>query len=79
MDSALPWAGYLVSGWLVVSEAEDGGPSVEKSDISETLFLELRSIVLFGQLRIYFATVDTAYSATVRFEDLVQNLNLGPI
>jgi hypothetical protein len=55
-------------GWLVVSETEDGGASVEKSDFSETLFLELTSILLFGQLRIYFAAVDTAYSATVTFD-----------
>ena len=55
-------------GWLVASETEDGGASVEKSDFSETLFLELTSILLFGQLRIYFATVGTAYSATVKFD-----------
>ncbi len=55
-------------GWLVVSGTEDGGASVEKSRFSETLFLELTSILLFGQLKIYFATVDTAYSATVRFD-----------
>ena len=35
-------------GWLVFSEAEDGGASVEKSDFSETLFLELTSILLWG-------------------------------
>jgi len=57
-------------GWLVASETEDGGASVEKSNFSETLFLELTSILLSGQLRIYFATVDTAYSATVRFHTM---------
>jgi hypothetical protein len=55
-------------GWLVASENDDGGASVEKSDFGETLFLELTSILLYGQLRIYFATVGTAYSATVRFD-----------
>jgi len=55
-------------GWLVASGTEDGGASVEKSGFSETLFIELTSILLFGQLRIYFASVDTAYSATVRFD-----------
>jgi hypothetical protein len=54
--------------WLVASVNEDGGASVEKSDFSETLFLELTSILLLGQLRIYFATVGSAYSATVRFD-----------
>jgi len=55
-------------GWLVASETEDGGASVEKSGFSETLFLELTSILLFGQFRICFATVGAAYSATVRFD-----------
>jgi len=55
-------------GWLVASETEDGRASVEKSDFSETLFLELTSILLYGKLAIYFATVGTAYSATVMFD-----------
>ena len=55
-------------GWLVASETEDGGASVEKSDYSETLFLELTSILLFGQLKIYFAAVGTSYSATIKFD-----------
>jgi hypothetical protein len=55
-------------GWLVASETENGRASVEKSDFSETLFLELTSLLLLGQFRIYFATVGTAYSATVRFD-----------
>ncbi len=42
--------------WLVASETEEGGASVEKADFSKTLFLELTFILLFGQLRIYFAT-----------------------
>ena len=60
--------------WLVASETEEGGASVEKADFSETLFLELTSILLFGQLRIYFATVGTAYSATVRFDTVGEEL-----
>jgi hypothetical protein len=55
-------------GWLLASETEDGGASVEKSDFSETLFLELTSMLLYGQFRIYFATVGTAYSVTVKFD-----------
>jgi hypothetical protein len=41
---------------------------VEKSDFSETLFLELTSILLYGRFSVYFATVGTAYSATVKFD-----------
>src|SRR5215469_7103006 len=55
-------------GWLVASEIEEGGVTLEKSDFSNTLFLELTSIFLFGQLRICFAAVSTSYSVTMRFE-----------
>ena len=43
------------NGWFVASETEDGGAALEKSDFSDTLFLELTSILLLGQLRISFA------------------------
>jgi hypothetical protein len=56
------------NGWLVASESEDGGAGVERSSFSDTLFLELKSILLLGQLRISFATVDKSHSATIRFE-----------
>ena len=54
--------------WLVFSENEDGGVSVEKSSFDETLFLELSSVLISGQLTIHFATVGTAYSATIYFD-----------
>lgn len=41
---------------------------MEKSDFSESLFLELTSILLFGQLRIYYATLGKSYSAAVTFD-----------
>jgi hypothetical protein len=56
------------NGWLVASATDDGGAAVEKSDFSDTLFLELTSILLLGQLRIYFATVGTSYSVTIKFD-----------
>ena len=43
------------SGWLVASETEDGGATLEISEFSEILFLELRSIFFLGQSRISFA------------------------
>jgi hypothetical protein len=55
-------------GWLVATETEEGGATLEKSDFSNTLFFELTSILLFGQLKIFFAAVSTSYSATVTFE-----------
>ncbi len=56
------------NGWLVASETEGGGAPVEKSNFSDTLYLELKSILLLGQLRICFAAVDKSYSVTIRFE-----------
>jgi hypothetical protein len=37
-------------GWLLVSEIEDGGAHVEKSDFGDTLFLDLASILLLGPI-----------------------------
>ena len=56
------------TGWLIASETEEGGASVEKSDFSETLFLELTSILLLGQLKIHYATVGRSYSAAIKFD-----------
>jgi hypothetical protein len=60
--------------WLVASETEDGSAALEKSDFSETLFLELTSILLLGQLRISFAAADTAKSVTIKFETVGDEL-----
>ena len=54
-------------GWLVAAETE-GGASVEKSNFSDILFLELKSILLLGQLRICFAALDKSNSVTIKFE-----------
>jgi len=56
------------NGWFVASETEDGGSALEKSDFSDTLFLELTSILLLGQLRIAFAAVDTSRSVAIKFD-----------
>ena len=61
-------------GWLIVSETEDGGGHVEKSDFGDTLFLELASILLWGQLKIHFAKVGTSYSATTTFDTVEERL-----
>src|SRR5262245_9836181 len=57
------------NGWLLASETEGGGgATVEKSGFSDTLFLELKSVLLLGQLRISFAAVGKSYSVTITFE-----------
>jgi hypothetical protein len=56
------------NGWLVVSETEGRAAAVEKSNFSDTLYLELKSILLLGQLRICFAAVDKSYAVTISFE-----------
>src|ERR1700738_897803 len=55
-------------GWLIASETEEGSATLEKSDFNNTLFLELTSIFLVGQLKISFAAVSTSYSVTITFE-----------
>lgn len=52
--------------WLVLTK-EEGEVTVEQSVFRDTLFLELTSILLSGQLRIYYASVDRHYVATVQF------------
>jgi hypothetical protein len=56
------------NAWLVASETEGGGAAVEKSDFSDTLFLELKSILLLGQLRICFAAAGKPHSVAIKFE-----------
>jgi hypothetical protein len=55
-------------GWLVASENEDGGISVEKATFDETLFVEMASILISGRLTIHFATVGTSYSVAMKFD-----------
>jgi hypothetical protein len=62
------------NGWLVATETEDGSAAVQKSDFSETLLLELTSILLWGQLRISFAAADTSKSVTIKFETVGDEL-----
>src|SRR3981189_1508373 len=63
------------NGWLVASESEGGGAAVEKSDFSDILFLELKSILLLGQLRICFAALDKSNSVTIKFETVGDEFN----
>jgi len=58
------------NGWFLASESEQNGASVEKCRFADTLFLELTSVLLLGQLKIYFAAVGTAYSATIQFNTI---------
>jgi hypothetical protein len=60
------------NGWLVASETE--AAAVEKSDFSETLFLELTSILLLGQLKISFAAVERSHSVTIKFDTVEEEL-----
>jgi len=58
------------TGWLVASESEDGGATVEMSDYNDTLLLELTSILLLGQLGISFAAADGLHSVKLKFESV---------
>src|SRR6202035_3917039 len=61
-------------GWLLISETEDGGAHREKSDFADTLFLELASILLWGQLTIHFAAAGASHSATATFDTVEERL-----
>jgi hypothetical protein len=52
--------------WLVATE-EDDRVNIEQSTFADTLFLELTSILLSGELKIYFAAVGTHYAVTIPF------------
>jgi len=52
--------------WVIATE-EEHGIKVEESSFVDTLFLELTSILLSGELKIYFAAVGTYYASTLSF------------
>jgi hypothetical protein len=58
------------NGWLVASATEEGGAALVKSEFGDTLFLEVRSILLSGQLRISFASGDASHSVAINFESV---------
>ena len=60
-------------GWLVASETA-GSAIVQKSNFSDTLLLELTSVLLLGQLRIHFATMGKLNSAITTFETTGEDL-----
>jgi len=75
-DEKLPATVLAVTntGWLVALTAEDGGVALEKSDFTDTLFLELTPVLLECRLRIFFAADDTPRSVAVRFETVGEDL-----
>jgi hypothetical protein len=62
------------NGWLVASETGDGAAAVEKSDFSDILFLELKSVLLSGRLKIFFAAQGKSNSVTIKFETVEDEL-----
>ena len=61
-------------GWLVAWESEEGNVSVEECKFEDTLFLELTSLFLWGELKIHFASVGTSYCAAMRFNTVTEGL-----
>jgi hypothetical protein len=54
-------------GWILGSENANGSVSLDKCSFSETLFIQVTSIVLWGSLKIDYASVGTSYSAVMWF------------
>ncbi|MGA7128230.1 MAG: hypothetical protein WBZ19_18100 [Chthoniobacterales bacterium] len=63
----------LEDGWVLVTDGEDG-IEVENSKFSDTLFLELTSILLSGELKIHFASVGTYYATSIPFNTVREEL-----
>jgi hypothetical protein len=61
------------NGWLVATEGENS-IEVEKCSFSDTLFLELTSILLSGELKIYFASIGTCYPVMIQFNTVGESL-----
>src|SRR6516225_12272587 len=61
-------------GWLVAWESEEGNVSVEECKFDDTLFLKLTSLILWGELKIHFASVGTSYCAAMRFNTVTEGL-----
>jgi hypothetical protein len=53
--------------WLVVSEEEDESPAVHECDFSDTLLLELTSVLLSWQLKIDFIKDGATRFSTIQF------------
>jgi hypothetical protein len=66
--------GVTDTGWFVALATEDGGVALEKSDFTDTLFLELTPVLLECELRIFFAAEDTPRSVAIRFDTVGEDL-----
>jgi hypothetical protein len=62
------------AGWLVASENEVGGVSIQKSNFCDTLFVELTSILLWGQIKIHFVMAGKSDIAVLRFDTVGEEL-----
>jgi hypothetical protein len=62
------------NGWFVASETGSGNATVAKSSFSDTLFLELKSVLLSGRLRIFFASQGNSSPVTIKFETVEDEL-----
>jgi hypothetical protein len=62
------------AGWLLASATEAGGVSIQKSNFRDTLFVELTSILLWGQLKIHFITAGKSSIAVLRFDTVGEEL-----
>jgi hypothetical protein len=60
-------------GWLVATE-DEGGVSIQQSTFDETLSLELSSILLSGELKIFFVSVGRRCVATIPFNSVREDL-----
>jgi hypothetical protein len=60
--------------WVVVSGTEEIPPRVARCDFANTLFVEMTSILLYGELRIDFVGAGRAQTAEIHFNTVMERL-----
>jgi hypothetical protein len=61
-------------GWLVVGENDADSAKVARCDFANTVLVEMTSILLYGLLRIDFATGGPVQSSTIHFNTVTRGL-----
>lgn len=73
-DSQPTILGVTDHGWVTVSGSDANSVSVARCDFANTLLVEMTSILLYGLLRIDFATGGPVQTSTIHFNTVTRGL-----
>jgi hypothetical protein len=65
--------------WVLATENEAGDVTIQASNFPDTLFLELTSILLWGQLKVHFVMAGKSDIAILRFDTVGEQFYLDAI